>query len=1019
MRKKNSLITLSGLLISLGCVLSVLVSFGSSLGKVQAQGTTSPFSFGVAGDYSNGGTFQSTVTAVKGQNPDFQLAVGDLAYTTAEQSWCNVWKNAGFNNILIESGNHDSGESSSGNINTYAQFCPYTLSSSMTGTYAKQYYFDYPLSNPNSRFIMVTPGLGGSFIGMDTNYAVGHPGYTFVQNAIGDARTKGIKWLVVGTHKNCLSMGTKSCEIGTDLMNLLISNRVDLVLQGHDHNYQRSKQLTCATTNTYNASCVADDGADGFYTKGAGTVFLITGVGGQGQYTINTSDSEAGYFAKWMGSNANLTYGFSKFSVTDSQISAQFIRSAGGTFSDSFTIASGPIPSPSPVVSPIGTPTPTPIPSPTPTPTPTPTPVPTPSPTPIPVVLQPDLVVTDITPTPNSPATGNSTSFSIIIKNQGTGPTVAGTIHGVGIYIDGAVSASTWSDTMTSSIPPGGSVKVDTNGPPWVATQGTHNIVAFVDDSNRIVESNETNNKMAKVLDVPAATVVGPSPTPVPPTPATTLCQTTMPTNTGLAQTSVQVTEGTSYKIWSRVNSGSDSSNSYWLQIDNGCPVNVGDQNGTPANAWYWVDYKEGSNANKIVVPLSVGSHVLKVAGREAGLKIDRLILISDLACLPTELGENCLAPLSTPIPAATSSPVIVAKPTPTASPVASPIPTIVSSSGAYTFKPDADSYVDSNNTSENKGTSNQIRVDGSPIVNSYIRFNVQNLSGSAASATLRIFANSDQSAGFSVKGVSNNNWGETTINYGNAPESSEVAVGSSGPVKGGNWYSVDVTSLVKGNGLVSFALTTSNQTAISLASRESGNNAPQLIVNAGGSSPTVSPLPAITPPPSPAPLPSSIPTTTTTTLTFTPSDDATVKKDSSSRNYGGADSLEVDQESFKDILMKFNVSGVDQKTIVGVRLRLYAEDSSPSGGTFHKVASNDWSEGSVTWDSAPQNDVTPFTTLGKVSEGRWYEVDLSGLVGGDGTYSFKIHSTDDDGADYYSKEKGSEFAPQLIVVVK
>ena len=128
---------------------------------------------------------------------------------------------------------------------------------------------------------------------------------------------------------------------------------------------------------------------------------------------------------------------------------------------------------------------------------------------------------------------------------------------------------------------------------------------------------------------------------------------------------------------------------------------------------------------------------------------------------------------------------------------------------------------------------------------------------------------------------------------------------------------------------------------------------------------------------------------------------------------------MEVDQESFKDILMKFNVSGIGQKTIVGVRLRLYAHDSSPQGGSFHKMNSNDWSEGAVTWDNAPQNEVAPFTTLGKVSENRWYEVDLSGLIGGDGTHSLKIHSTNDDGADYYSKEKGSEFAPQLVVVVK
>ena len=329
----------------LGGLVVLFLSFNLVSKTTQAQ-SAFPFTFGVAGDYANGSNFQATAGQVKAQNVNFQLAVGDLAYSTVEQSWCNYWKNTAFyNNILIVAGNHDSGESSSGNINTYAQYCPYTLSSPSVGTYAKQYYFDYPQTSPIARFIMISPGLGGSYIGFDTNYAVGHQGYTFTQNAIDDARAKGVKWVVVGMHKNCLSMGTKSCEIGTDLMNLLINKRVDLVLQGHDHNYQRGKQLTCAQTNSYNASCVADDGADGIYTKGAGTIFVVAGMGGQGLYSINTSDSEAGYFAKWMGSNINATYGFTKFTVTDSQIIAQFIRSAGSTFTDAFTITNSPPPS--------------------------------------------------------------------------------------------------------------------------------------------------------------------------------------------------------------------------------------------------------------------------------------------------------------------------------------------------------------------------------------------------------------------------------------------------------------------------------------------------------------------------------------------------------------------------------------------------------------------------------------------------------------------------------------------------
>jgi hypothetical protein len=120
--------------------------------------------------------------------------------------------------------------------------------------------------------------------------------------------------------------------------------KVDLYLQVHDHVYYRSKQLargpSCSgvSPGSYNSSCVVDSGSDGVYTKGAGTVILTTGSGGRSIGTLNLSDPEAGYFARWMGSNANPTYGFVKITVSATQISGQYVRGSGGNFSDSFTI---------------------------------------------------------------------------------------------------------------------------------------------------------------------------------------------------------------------------------------------------------------------------------------------------------------------------------------------------------------------------------------------------------------------------------------------------------------------------------------------------------------------------------------------------------------------------------------------------------------------------------------------------------------------------------------------------------
>ncbi len=74
-------------------------------------------------------------------------------------------------------------------------------------------------------------------------------------------------------------------------MNFLFTKRVDLILQAHDHEYQRFKQLTCATVNAYNASCVANDGSTDEYTKGDGSIIVISGDTGGGEFgSINTTD---------------------------------------------------------------------------------------------------------------------------------------------------------------------------------------------------------------------------------------------------------------------------------------------------------------------------------------------------------------------------------------------------------------------------------------------------------------------------------------------------------------------------------------------------------------------------------------------------------------------------------------------------------------------------------------------------------------------------------------------------------
>ena len=144
-----------------------------------------------------------------------------------------------------------------------------------------------------------------------------------------------------------------ACSPGADITNLLLNRKVDLVLSGHEHGYQRTRQLAtgvpgCSTLvpGTYNASCVADP--DSTMAKGAGTVFATVGTGGVALRDVNTADSEAGYFAAASGLNSNPTFGALNLTLRQDSLTASFRRASGGTFTDDFSVTAGAPPANSP-----------------------------------------------------------------------------------------------------------------------------------------------------------------------------------------------------------------------------------------------------------------------------------------------------------------------------------------------------------------------------------------------------------------------------------------------------------------------------------------------------------------------------------------------------------------------------------------------------------------------------------------------------------------------------------------------
>jgi len=152
--------------------------------------------------------------------------------------------------------------------------------------------------------------------------------------------------------------------------------------------------------------------------------------------------------------------------------------------------------------------------------------------------------------------------------------------------------------------------------------------------------------------------------------------------------------------------------------------------------------------------------------------------------------------------------------------------------------------------------------------------------------------------------------------------------------------------------------------------------------------------------------------------VTFPVIDDAYVASAAPDANYGSATSIDVDADPLKDFLLKFNVSGISGREIVGAKLRLYAVDGSTNGGDFRRVSDSSWSESSVTWNTAPARDAVITSVLNDPFANKWYDVGVTPLVTGDGAVSVRVSSISTNGAAYASKERGADLAPRLIVTL-
>ncbi|HTB49228.1 MAG TPA: Ig-like domain-containing protein [Verrucomicrobiae bacterium] len=127
-------------------------------------------------------------------------------------------------------------------------------------------------------------------------------------------------------------------------------------------------------------------------------------------------------------------------------------------------------------------------------------------------------------------------------------------------------------------------------------------------------------------------------------------CANTPNASLGTSTQTVNVTSPGTYYVWSRILAPDTTNNSYYLQVDGGCAIDVGDSASIPANTFTWVNYQNGTANSPISVNLTAGANQIVMTGREPGVGVDRVLFLGDQSCTPTGTGNNCTpAPDTTP----------------------------------------------------------------------------------------------------------------------------------------------------------------------------------------------------------------------------------------------------------------------------------------------------------------------------------------------------------------------------------
>ncbi len=227
-----------------------------TVAAIPSDTATANFSFAAAGDSRDGGNeFTTIANSIYAKNPDFVQFAGDLTAAGDMASEWTTWFNSvdslAGNKIMFQvEGNHDAKAP-----NTYLN--NFDLPTNGDGSDYNFYSYIYG----NTLFIVLNFEYGDVAPSNPADWAAQT---TWMTNLLSSVDTNKIKWKVVSWHEPYYTAGSSAGDMAyAGWWPVFDKYGIDLVLNTHDHDYQRFKPINQNISLTAPVSNYGSGPADG------------------------------------------------------------------------------------------------------------------------------------------------------------------------------------------------------------------------------------------------------------------------------------------------------------------------------------------------------------------------------------------------------------------------------------------------------------------------------------------------------------------------------------------------------------------------------------------------------------------------------------------------------------------------------------------------------------------------------------------------------------------------------------